>query len=130
MLLLAITLVLAPFVRAWVEQRGRINALSSSIEQSQHSVAELKAQEQRWKDPNYIVTQARKRFTYVMPGEVGYVLVDTPHAVADERDPSAAAARQVATSKGSWVGTMWDSVAAAGEAPADPAGSSSASAAP
>ncbi len=109
-LLLAVALVLAPFVRSWVEQRHRIEALQSDIATREQAVAELKVAQKRWEDPNYVITQARKRFTYVMPGEVGYVVLDTPRTVADKNDPSGAAARQAAAADGSWVGRMWHSV--------------------
>lgn len=122
-LLLAVAAVLAPFLRAWVEQQGRISALHSDIRNREQAVADLKLADERWKDPNYVITQARERFTYVMPGEVGYVVLDTPRTVTDKRNPSGAAARQAAASKGSWVGTLWSSVEVAGQAPADPAGS-------
>lgn len=112
--------VLAPFLRAWVSQQNRIEALRADISHREDRVAELELAEQRWQDPNYITTQARKRFTYVMPGEVGYVVLDTPRTVADKQNPSGAAARVAAGSKQSWVGTLWGSVEQAGQAPADP----------
>lgn len=121
-LLLAVALVLAPFVRNWLEQRSRIEALRADIATREQAVDELKIAEKRWEDPNYVITQARKRFTYVMPGEVGYVVLDTPRTVTDKNDPSSAAARQAAAANGSWVGRMWSSIEIAGAAPADPAG--------
>lgn len=123
-LVLAVAVVLAPFFRAWVEQQGRISALRADIAQREKAVASLTLAEKRWQDQNYVITQARKRFTYVMPGEVGYVVIDTPRTVADEKNPSGAAARQAADSKRSWVSTMWNSVETAGQAPADPVGGS------
>lgn len=124
-LLLVIAGVLTPFVRAWVAQDGRINALEADIAHRERAVQELEVAEQRWQDPNYVIAQARQRFTYVMPGEVGYVILDTPRVVTDERDPSGAAARAAAGSDQSWVSTLWGSVHEAGNAPADPAGAKS-----
>ena len=122
-LLLAVATVLSPFVRSFIEQQGRISALEDDIASREKALGELQIQDARWNDPAYIAAQARKRFTYVMSGEVGYVVLDTPRVVEDEADPSGAAAREVADSTGSWASTLWDSVEAAGAAPADPAGS-------
>lgn len=121
-LLLAVAAVIAPFVRAYLSQQSRIGALEADIAAREQAVQELQVADQRWDDPNFVITQARKRFTYVMPGEVGYVVLDTPRVVADERNPSGAAAREAAAADGSWVGRMWNSVEVAGTTPADPAG--------
>lgn len=108
--------VLSPFVRAWVAQGNRIEALQTDIDQREERLADLQLAEQRWQDPNYVTAQARKRFTYVMPGEIGYVVLDTPRVVADKQNPSGAAARAVSESKASWVSSVWGSVEEAGQA--------------
>ena len=122
-LLVAVGTVLFPLVRATVQQNARISALEKDIEHRERNVQELQDQSARWNDPAYVKAQARERFNYVMPGEVGYVVIDTPRTEADEHDPSAAAARNAGEGTGSWFGTLWESTQEAGKAPADPVGS-------
>ncbi len=119
-LLLAIATALSPFVRALVEQQSRLSALEADVAEREQRVDELTEQLERWEDPAFVVAQARQRFTYVMPGEVGYVVLDESRADQDAEDPSRAAAREVADTEGSWFGNLWTSVQIAGEAPSEP----------
>ncbi len=123
MLLLAIATALSPFVRALVEQQSRLAALETDVAEREQRVDDLTEQLERWDDPAYVVAQARQRFTYVMPGEVGYVVLDEQAVDQDADDPSRVAARQAAASvtEGSWFGNLWTSVQVAGEAPVTPA---------
>ena len=123
LLLVAVGTVLFPLVRATVQQNARISAREQDIDRRERSVKELEDQNARWQDPAYVTAQARDRLNYVMPGEVGYVVIDTPRTEADESDPSAAAARNAEGGTGSWFGTLWSSTQEAGRAPADPIGS-------
>ena len=120
MLLLAVATALSPFVRALVEQQSRLSALETDVAEREKRVDELAEQLERWEDPAFVVAQARERFTYVMPGEVGYVVLDESRADVDAEDPSRAAARQVADTEGSWFGNLWTSVQLAGQAPSEP----------
>ena len=36
----------------------------------------LRDERERWNDETFIVTQARERLYYVMPGEVSYLVID------------------------------------------------------
>lgn len=119
-LLLAIATALSPFVRALVEQQSRLGALEADVAEREQRVDDLTAQLERWDDPAFVIAQARQRFTYVMPGEIGYVVLDDSPAQQDADDPSRAAARQAAATEGSWFGNLWTSVEIAGEAPSDP----------
>lgn len=66
----------ASSMRAWVDQRRQIAALEESIATAQRNIAELQREKRRWNDKAYVMAQARERFGYVLPGEVGYQVLD------------------------------------------------------
>jgi len=97
-------------VREYVRQRGEITALQAEKDQREARVAELEQRLGQWKDPAFISTQARQRLQYVMPGEVGYVVLDPQEAPAPiVRDQVSAAAVEGTP----WYSTLWRSVEAA-----------------
>ena len=118
-LLLVVATAVSPFVRALVAQQSRIAALEADVAEREQRVSELDSELARWDDPAFVIAQARQRFTYVMPGEVGYVVLDDEAAADARTDPSAVAAEEVSRASGSWFGALWTSVQVAGEAPQD-----------
>ncbi|WP_461023884.1 FtsB family cell division protein [Thalassiella azotivora] len=124
-LLLVVGLAVAPFLRDAVNQDAEIAALEREVAQRRDRVAELEGQLARWDDPAFVRAQARERLTYVMPGEVGYVVLDGP------QDPDVvaegAAGAGEASAERPWFGVLWESVQEADRAtgvggePADPA---------
>ncbi|MEI5583158.1 septum formation initiator family protein [Agromyces sp. CCNWLW213] len=116
MLVLAVV-VLAPSIAAYAEQRQQIAELKAEVAQQEAEVARLTEQRERWNDETYIVTQARERLYYVLPGEVSYLVIDdrSPEALANaDREVS----REVTEQRGDWMQTMLRSVMTAGLAPA------------
>ncbi len=73
--LLTITVLLAPTVQTWVEQRAEINSLQADLAAQEEKRGELKNQLTRWEDPAYIKQQARNRLFLVMPGETRYLVM-------------------------------------------------------
>lgn len=63
-----------------MNQRNRINALYDRQEQAQAELKELNAQIAKWNDPSYVATQARERLHFVLPGQVGYVVLEAEAA--------------------------------------------------
>ncbi|MFJ5955490.1 septum formation initiator family protein [Paenarthrobacter sp. NPDC092416] len=70
--MIAITIMLAPTVKIFLEKRAEISALEAEIASRTAEQAELNKQLSRWQDPNYVKQQARDRINMVMPGETGY----------------------------------------------------------
>lgn len=119
-LVLALLMVsYASSMRAYLDQRRHISDLTASIASSQAQVDRLSREKKRWKDPAYVTTVAHQRFGWVLPGEIGFQVLDdngkpldptgtlpTPSAVADATRPL-------------WWQSAWGSVVAAGKAPAD-----------
>lgn len=67
-------------LRDLVNQRNRINALTDRQEQAQAELKDLNAQIAKWNDPVYVAVQARERLHFVMPGQVGYVVLEAEAA--------------------------------------------------
>ncbi|WP_430645748.1 FtsB family cell division protein [Agromyces sp. GXS1127] len=117
--------VLAPSIAAYANQRQQIAELKADVARQEAEVERLKEERERWNDETFIVTQARDRLYYVLPGEVSYLVID-------DRDPATvttadrAVSAEVTESRGDWMQTMLRSVMTAGLAPsatdaADPA---------
>ncbi len=97
----ALALTLALPIREWVSQRMEISRLEASVAATQQGVVDLATEQERWQDPAYVAAQARSRLHFVLPGEIGYVVIganDTPVATA------------AAGEERSWWSGLWDSV--------------------
>ena len=114
--------VLAPSIAEYADQRQQIAELKAEVAAQEAAVAELAEERERWNDETFIVTQARERLYYVMPGEVSYLVIDDRSEAAKAQDAAAVSA-EVTESKGDWMRTLLDSVMTAGLAPeaGDPA---------
>ncbi|MFP3463286.1 septum formation initiator family protein [Arthrobacter globiformis] len=107
--MVAITIMLAPTVKIFIDKRAEIAALESDIADSKAAQDNLKRQVSRWQDPNYVKQQARDRINMVMPGETGYWVFgsDVP-AGATGSQPSAAETQDPADVP--WVDSLWESI--------------------
>lgn len=105
----------ASSLRAYLEQREHISSLRSSIAESQENIGQLEREKERWEDPAFVEMQARQRFGWVMPGEIGFQVIDEngePLAAASSlTDPDAAAEAAMPL----WWETAWGSVKEAGK---------------
>lgn len=104
-----LVLTLAVPLLELVAQRAEINALRASNEAAQARVDELVLREERLKDPAYVTSMIRERLHYVLPGEVGYVVLDPQEAPAPVKAGAKAAAAP-------WYATLWQSVEKADQA--------------
>jgi cell division protein FtsB len=107
--MVAITIMLAPTVKIFIDKRAEIAALESDIADSKATQDNLKRQVSRWQDPNYVKQQARDRINMVMPGETGYWVFgsDLP-AGASGSQPSAAETQDPADVP--WMDSLWESI--------------------
>lgn len=113
-LLLVVAAATAPNLRDFVNQQAELAELQDQVAAQEQRVAELQDQLDRWEDPAFVTAQARQRFGFVMPGEVGYVVLDEPVAAVAAADPSAAAAQDAARTDRAWFGSLWESLELAG----------------
>ena len=100
---------LAVPLRELFRQRADINALRVENAATQARVAELTQRQERLRDPAYVQALIRERLHYVLPGEVGYVVLDPAEAPA----PSA---RKVEAARTPWYGTVWEAIEATDQA--------------
>lgn len=98
-------LALSVPVRNWLAQRAEVAALRADIAASTERIAELQTEVDRWSDPAFIATQARKRLHFVLPGEIGYV------AISKDGQPAEAVLSEAATgAPRGWHSLMWESL--------------------
>ncbi len=101
-------------LHAWWEQRGDIQESRARIAISKQAIADLKDEKARWEDPAYVKQQARARFGWVMPGEVGYRVIGADGVVRGDvptlDDPPTAKTPQ-------WYDKLWGSVKQSGKEP-------------
>jgi len=109
LVMVAITILLAPTVKIFLEKRSEIAGLQADITASQAKQADLKRQISRWQDPNFVKQQARDRINMVMPGETGYWVFgsDIP---ADTPATGAAATSGDSQETLPWVDSLWESI--------------------
>jgi hypothetical protein len=72
--------------RAYLDQRHHVTDLESSIARSKAEIADLQREKQRWHDPAYVVAQARARFAFGFPGEIGFQVLDADGKPLDHDD--------------------------------------------
>jgi cell division protein FtsB len=114
-----LTLLVLPYVQKWMVQRSEIAAVLAENEVARRDVAALEAEQRRWQDPDYVKAEARKRLFYVMPGETGFVVVDSEPSAPEPSDPAHAAAARVKGGDQPWFGDLWESLRAAGASSPD-----------
>ena len=98
-----LVLTLAVPTRELVHQRAEINALRADNAAAQSRVDELAVRQERLQDPAYVTSLIRERLHYVLPGEVGYVVLDPSEAPAPSKlKPGSATS--------TWYSALWSSV--------------------
>jgi cell division protein FtsB len=107
--MIAITVMLAPTVKIWLEKKAEISGLEADIASKQAEQASLQKQITRWQDPNYVKQQARDRINMVMPGEAGYWVFggDVPAGTPGGSTSSGASG---SPSNLPWVDGLWESI--------------------
>ncbi|WP_157109208.1 FtsB family cell division protein [Cryobacterium arcticum] len=120
-ILVLAVVALAPNVRTYAEQRQQIDALSASVADQQAAVDKLKDERERWNDRTYVTTQARARLSYVMPGDISFLVInDTGQSVAGAAD-TAPVSTAIQDTDVDWVDSVFRSVMTAGLAPQEAA---------
>ncbi|WP_309074546.1 septum formation initiator family protein [Paenarthrobacter sp.] len=107
--MIAITILLAPTVKIFLEKRAEISALEAEIASRKAEQTELNKQLSRWQDPNYVKQQARDRINMVMPGETGYWVFGGEEAAGTPggRSGSGSSANPENLP---WVDALWESI--------------------
>jgi cell division protein FtsB len=118
LVLAALLVSYASSLRAYVDQRHHISSVRASIAQSQRDIDALEREKKRWRDPAYVISQARARFAFGFPGEIGYQVLDADGQPLDHED-SLSAPRSLPESEPEWWQTTLTSIETAGNPPKD-----------
>jgi cell division protein FtsB len=106
----------ASSLRAYLQQRDRINELETTIAERKAAIEDLEDEKERWSDEAYVAQRAR---------ELGYVEVgDVPFIVLDDDGRPLGAAGQLSDPDGvgsdeerTWIDDVWTSAKVAGNPP-------------
>lgn len=107
--MIAITIMLAPTVKIFFEKRAEIAALQADIAARESQQDDLRRQVSRWQDPNYVKQQARDRINMVMPGETGYWVFGSDLPAGSSGGASGAGSAPDPAGL-PWVDSLWDSI--------------------
>lgn len=116
LVLAALVVSYASSLRAYFEQRQQIQLLQSSIRSSQAHITEMQREKQRWGDKAYVIAQARARFNFGFPGEIGYQVLDANGKPLDHAD-TLSDPKPVGDGKPEWWQTTLASIDTAGHPP-------------
>ncbi len=109
----------ASSMRAYLDQRRHLAELRSSIASSQAQVDRLSREKKRWHDPAYVRTVAHQRFGWVLPGEIGFQVLDE-NGKPLGRTASLPDTRTVTeATRPLWWQSAWGSVVESGQQPSD-----------
>jgi cell division protein FtsB len=107
LVLVALALAYAYPVRVLLSQQAQIASILNAQDEQRARIAALNNELAKWADDEYVRVQARRRFFYVRPGEVAYVIVESPGGVA------AGATGRGGAGGGPWFSQLWSSIQAA-----------------
>ncbi len=107
--MIAITIMLAPTVKIFLDKRAEIAGLQADIAAQQAKQTDLKRQVSRWQDPNYVKQQARDRINMVMPGETGYWVFGSDLAAGQSGGAAGEGTAQDPADL-PWVDALWQSI--------------------
>lgn len=110
LVLLGLLLTYAYPLRVYLAQQAEISALQQHLAKQRAQNEALTEQRAKWDDKTYIMSQARRRLQYVLPGETPYVVIDSN---AQQGTPGAVRPDQPKQAEQPWYGKLWSSIEAA-----------------
>jgi len=115
-LILAVV-VLAPSLRTYAEQRQQISQLSATVADQKAEVDQLTSQRERWNDRTYVTTQARERLSYVLPGDISFLVINDLPVGAPLDGAASPVSTDIQSTTIDWLGSLFASTMTAGLAP-------------
>ena len=109
--------VLAPSLRTYAEQRQQISQLSATVADQKVEVDQLTSQRERWNDRTYVTTQARERLSYVLPGDISFLVINDLPVVAPLEADASPVSTNIQSTTIDWLGSLFASTMTAGLAP-------------
>jgi len=108
---IAVILLALP-LREYLSQRAEISSAGAKAAQQYQRVDELQVRVNLWQDEDYVRGQARERLHFLLPGEVGYKVIN-PNATENKLAEQPV---QSQGPRGPWYDRLWSSVNAADRA--------------
>ncbi|MFT4166867.1 MAG: septum formation initiator family protein, partial [Microlunatus sp.] len=119
--ILMLTISYANSLRIYFAQSHEVAATKAEIADRQEKIATLQTELDRWNDPNFVKLQARTRLGWVVPGEIGFTVVDAdgkPLGGGNELTTGTKPASDKVPE--SWYTRLWGSVETADKPAPDP----------
>jgi cell division protein FtsB len=116
-LLSVMVLLIASYTSAlhtWWAQRQEVQETRAEIVMRREAIRDLENTKRRFDDPAFIERQARERFGWVMPGEVGYRVIGIDGTIQGEIPAPSTLPEE---KKVRWYDVVWSSVEGAGRDP-------------
>ncbi|TDT32539.1 septum formation initiator family protein [Naumannella halotolerans] len=114
MVVLMLGISYANSVRIYLNQDAEIAALQQEAEQRQLAIDDLNYELSRWQDENYVRAMARDRLGWVVPGEVGFRVIDAEgNPIGSSLDRQAQVPAAEAEPKVPWWSRLENGIAAA-----------------
>src|SRR5690625_3433076 len=107
--------LITPTLRAYVRQQEELRELNTELAQAQEEAENLDAAIRRWNNEEFIRSQARERFGFVMPGETRYRVIDPETVAGEEPELESDLVASIPVGSGPWYVDVWESVNIAGE---------------
>ncbi|HET9827319.1 MAG TPA: septum formation initiator family protein [Nocardioidaceae bacterium] len=114
LVLALLTVSYASSMRAFLHQRHQLATLSATISSSQADVDRLTQERDRWRDPAFVRTVAHQRLGWVLPGEIGFQVLDEHGRPLSHTDSLPAQDSVTGATRPLWWQSAWGSVLAAG----------------
>jgi cell division protein FtsB len=106
--------VLAPSLRTYADQRQQVERLQATVKAAQGTVDQLTSERERWNDRTYITTQARDRLSYVMPGDISFLVINDLPAPVEGTTDTAPVSAEIQPTEVDWMHSVFASVMTAG----------------
>ncbi|MDP1720798.1 MAG: septum formation initiator family protein [Candidatus Nanopelagicaceae bacterium] len=84
---------LAPPAQRYFAQKAQINSVLAQVASNNQALADAAKELEKWRDPEYIKTQARERLHFILPGERQYIVTDPTEPTSEA--PTTAVAKDI-----------------------------------
>ncbi len=116
-----LTISYANSLRIYFAQSHEVAATKAEIADREARIGDLQTELDRWNDPAFVKLQARTRLGWVVPGEIGFTVVDADgNPLGGGQQLGAGAETAADRAPESWYTRLWGSVETA-DKPAVPA---------
>lgn len=113
-ILVLAVVVLAPSLHSYAAQQQQIADLRADVQAAKATVDDARAQRERWNDRTYVITQARERLSYVLPGDISFLVINDLPTGAPAVDTTPVSKHIQEDDQVNWMRSMFASIMTAG----------------